>query len=355
MRSCALIALLPIAATRLGAQDDAALAADERAHVLTASARALDSLYVDRALAHAMSASLRQGMQSGRWDRVVSPSAFTDSITTQLRAIAHDQHLRLILDARDPRLVENVTPEERRRRYDAAMQQTLDENFGVPEVRILAGNVGLLRMDDFTIPRLASPTLSAAMTLVNHSRALIIDLRRNGGGHSDQYVLMMSYFLDHPVKIGESFSRPDSALEQSWTYAVVPGPRYDAFRPIYVLTSRETFSAAEALAEALRTHRKAVIVGDTTRGGGHTGDFQPVGARFILFVPTGASTKGDEVEGRGVLPDVVVPSERALETAHRLALRRIVPTIVDPVRRKEYEKIQRDVEAGSAGRTTTQG
>ena len=92
-----------------------------------------------------------------------------------------------------------------------------------------------------------------------------------------------------------------------------------------------------------------------TRGGEHTGDFQPVGARFILFVPTGASTKGDEIEGRGVLPDVAVPSERALETAHRLALWRIVPTIADSVSRKHFELIQRDVDADAAGRTTTQG
>jgi C-terminal processing protease CtpA/Prc len=80
-----------------------------------------------------------------------------------------------------------------------------------------------------------------------------------------------------------------------------------------------------------------------------------VGARFILFVPTGASTKGDEVEGRGVPPDVVVPSERALESAHRLALRRIVPAITDSTRRKQFEKIQRDVDADAAGRTATQG
>lgn len=348
--------LLTLAAgvSRVGAQDAASIGAAERARVTTASARVLDSLYVDRRLGHAMSAWLRDGLKLGRWERIASAQAFADSITAQLRAISHDQHVHLIFDARDPRLVENVSPAEKKRRYDDAMQEIADGNFGLPEVRILAGNVGLVRMDNFIMPQFGSPALAAAMTMVNHSRALVIDLRNNGGGHSDQYVLMMSYFLDHPVKIGESFSQPDSVLEQSWTYAVVPGPRYDKAKPLYVLTSRQTFSAAEALAGALRQHRGAIVVGDTTRGGGHTGDFLPVGERFMLFVPTGASTTGDPVEGQGLRPDVVVRADSALATAHRLAVAAILPTIADTTRRKEFQRIVRGINAEHAGETTTE-
>jgi retinol-binding protein 3 len=346
------VTLVLFAATmRLGAQGVAPLGAEERARVLAASARRVDSLYVDRALARAMGAALRDAARAGRWDRVASPEAFAASVTARLRAIARDEHLRLMFHEHDPRLVENVSPEEKKRRYDDTMQEIADANFGLPEVRILAGNVALLRMDNFIEPWLGSVPLAAAMTMVNHSRALVVDLRRNGGGHSDQYVLMMSYFLEAPVKLGETFSRPDSAIEQSWSYAVVPGPRYATSKPVYVLTGRETFSAAEALAGALRRHRKAVIVGETTRGGGHMGDFHPVGERFVLFVPTAASTTGDDVEGRGLRPDVAVPAERAVQTAHRLALRAIVPAITDARSRGKFERIQRAVEGDDAGTT----
>jgi retinol-binding protein 3 len=346
------VPLVLLAATmRLGAQSVAPLGAAERARVLAASARMIDSLYVDRALARAMGTALRDDARAGRWDRVASPEAFADTVTARLRAVARDEHLRLMFHEHDPRLVENVSPEERKRRYDDTMQEIADANFGLPEVRILAGNVALLRMDNFIEPWLGSAPLAAAMAMVNHSRALVIDLRRNGGGHSDQYVLMMSYFLEKPVKLGETFSRPDSAIEQSWSYAVVPGPRYAPAKPVYVLTSRETFSAAEALAGALRQHRKAVIVGEPTRGGGHMGDFHPVGERFVLFVPTAASTTGDDVEGRGLRPDVAVPADRALETTHRLALRAIVQTITDVRSRGKFEQIQRTVEGGDAGTT----
>ena len=139
------------------------------------------------------------------------------------------------------------------------------------------------------------------MVFVHGSRARVIDLRQNGGGQRGQCVLTLGS-LDQPVKIGESFSRPDSAIEQTRTYAVVPGPRCDRAKPVYVPTSHKTFSAAEALAGALRRWCRAIIVGDTTRGGGHTGDFLPVGERFMLFVPTGASTSGDDAEGRGYVP-----------------------------------------------------
>jgi C-terminal processing protease CtpA/Prc len=346
--------LLLLSASRSAAQADAPLGDAERGRVVTTTARLLDSLYVDRRLAHEMSAWLRDGLRNGRWDRIGSASAFADTVTAQLRAISHDQHVHLSLDARDSRLVENVTMAERKRRYDDAMQEITDGNFGIPETRILAGNVALLRMDNFIIPKFGSPALAAAMAMVNHSRALIIDLRHNGGGHSDQYVLMMSYFLDRPVKIGESFTRPDSAIEQAWTYAVVPGPRYDPGKPVYVLTSRQTFSAAEALAGALRRYRHAIVVGDTTRGGGHTGDFYPIGTRFMLFVPTGASTNGDDVEGAGLRPDVAVPSASALETAHRLALRTIVAAVTDTLWRRKLERIQREVEGSAAGTTTSE-
>ena len=347
-------ALVLAAMPSLGAQEAPSLAADERAHVVAMSARAIDSLYVDRALAARMSSFLREGARTGRWDRQTSPVAFADSVTAQLRAISHDQHVHLIYDPHDPRLVENVTPQERKRRYDDAMQEVADANFGVPEVRILEGNVALLRMDDFTVPRLAAPTLAAAMTMVEHSRALVIDLRKNGGGHSDQLVLMMSYFLDRPVKLGESFTRPDSTLEQTWTYAVVPGPRYAPNKPVYVLTSRSTFSAAEGLAGALRRFRHATIVGDTTRGGAHTGDFQPVGERFTLFVPSGATTGRDDVEGQGLRPDVPVPAAGALEAAHRLALHSITQTIADSAWRRKFERIQRDVDGPGAGVTASE-
>jgi C-terminal processing protease CtpA/Prc len=104
----------------------------------------------------------------------------------------------------------------------------------------------------------------------------------------------------------------------------------------------------------LRQHRHAIVVGDTTRGGGHTGDFQPVGERFMLFVPSGASTSREDVEGNGVRPDVTVSSERALETAHRLALRAIVATLADSSWRRKFEQIQRDVDGSAAGTTTTE-
>jgi C-terminal processing protease CtpA/Prc len=301
-----------------------------------------------------MSSFLRDGARAGRWEHLTSPTAFADSVTAQLRAISHDQHVHLIFDPRDPRLVERVTPEERKRRYDDAMQEIADANFGVPEVRILEGNVALLRMDNFNAPRIAATTLAAAMTMVEHSRALVIDLRNNGGGHEDQFVLMMSYFLDRPVKIGESFTRPDSTLAQTWTYAVVPGPRYAPNKPVYVLTSHSTFSAAEALAGALRRFRHARIVGDTTRGGGHTGDFQPVGERFTLFVPSGASVGPNDVEGQGLRPDVPVPAARALETAHRLALHSITQSIADSSWRQKFERIQHDVDGPGAGVTTAE-
>jgi C-terminal processing protease CtpA/Prc len=345
-RTSILILLVRLAVSNVSTASETPLTAPERSAVLSGAARALDSLYVDRSIARSMATALQRSAAQGRWSSIVDPRAFADSITQVLRGLSHDEHVRIYVDAKDQRQVANVTPAEREKRRARVLEEIADANYGFPELRILPGNIGLLRMDNFNQPSLAAPTLEAAMSFLHSTRALIIDLRHNGGGHADQMTLFMSYFLGSPVMIGETFSRPDSTIEQTWTYAAVPGPRYDAGKPLFILTSPTTFSAAEALAVGLRTQRKAVLVGEQTRGGVNQGDFLPIGTRFMMFVPSVASTHPNDIEGKGLRPDVIIPSDQALESAHRLALRAVLPTIQDPERRAAFEQIARAAAEG---------
>jgi hypothetical protein len=94
-----------------------------------------------------------------------------------------------------------------------------------------------------------------------------------------------------------------------------------------VLTSNRTFSGAEEFSYNLQNLKRGTIVGDTTGGGAHptaTVMFAHlnVGAR----VPFGRAVNpitGTNWEGVGVIPDVAVPSEEALETAHIMALQEL--------------------------------
>jgi C-terminal processing protease CtpA/Prc len=92
--------------------------------------------------------------------------------------------------------------------------------------------------------------------------------------------------------------------------------------PVYVLTSAETFSAGEAFAFALQRAGRAVIVGERTGGGGHSGTLMRLPNGFSMFMPTGRSfdpRTGQGWQVDGVHPDREVPAGDALAEALRLA------------------------------------
>jgi retinol-binding protein 3 len=71
--------------------------------------------------------------------------------------------------------------------------------------------------------------------------------------------------------------------------------------------------------------KRAIVVGETTGGGAHGTTVHRIADHYSASIPFSRSispvTKTDW-EGTGVKPDVVVPANQALLTAHLLALRK---------------------------------
>ncbi len=112
---------------------------------------------------------------------------------------------------------------------------------------------------------------------------------------------------------------------ERWTRDSVPGKRMPNV-PVFILTSRNTFSAGESFTFGLKVTGRATLVGERTGGGGHFGRVIPLGEGFQMFLPVGRTydPRTDKGwEGEGIAPDVDVPQERALERA--LALIRSRP------------------------------
>jgi hypothetical protein len=118
-------------------------------------------------------------------------------------------------------------------------------------------------------------------------------------------------------------------------------------KDVYILTSKRTFSAAEEFTYNLQGLKRATVIGETTGGGAHPGRGYRINDHFMMFVPTGRAinpvTKTNW-EGTGVKPDVEVPAEKALETAHRTAQQKLqdkngnAATRVEPGRGPEQGK-----------------
>jgi hypothetical protein len=272
-------------------------------------------------------AAIRRRLDDGEYAGVTTARSLADVLTAHLREAGHDDHLCVLYPA-PPRLPdgrETPTPEEREDRR----QRGLQANFGFRRVEQLAGNVGYLDLRGFFDPELAGETAVAAMHFLTHTTALIVDLRRNGGGAPGTVALICSYFLGpEPVHLWDFRWREPERVEQTWTLPYVPGPRF-LDKPLYLLTSQQTFSGAEAFAYVLENRKRATVIGERTRGGAHYADGFLIQGIFGLAVATAEAIDpltGTNWEGTGVIPDVAVPEEDALKVAHAAALEHVLRT-----------------------------
>ncbi|MFC6978461.1 S41 family peptidase [Microbulbifer taiwanensis] len=179
----------------------------------------------------------------------------------------------------------------------------------------------LLDLRVFPPPSMAGDVFAAAMTLVAQGDALIIDLRHNGGG-AETMQLLTGYLLEKHSPLSGSYNRPTDTHSHVSSPAWVPGRHFGSSKPLYILTSHRTFSAAEALAYDLQALERAVIVGETTGGGAHPFEYRRVHPHFAVDLPEGRSINpitDSNWQDVGVKPDVSVSAEQALEKALELA------------------------------------
>ena len=280
---------------------------------------------------------LRKGLTSGRYN-ATSAKKLASLLTQDLRRLSGDPHMMVdyfVMPRAFPPVTAVQDPVS-----DADRHLTLKlQNFGFARVERLPGNVGYLKLDRFEDPALASETAVAAMRFISGTDALIIDLRDNGGGYGTMGTLLSSYFFPEPVHLGDRIGRGPADLRQYWTYAVVPGPRYLG-KPVYILSGPRTFSAAEGFAYDLQSQKRAMIVGEKTRGGANMSARLLLSARFGVIMPVARirnAVTGANWEG-GLRPDLPTTATLALSTAHLSALEAIAPKHRDDPLTAEIEQ-----------------
>ncbi len=308
-------------------------AQDGPSFVLDAGARrqVIDSIdvflaaeYVAPAVAREIRDDLAARLASGSYDSVTDPALFASTLTAQLRAVSHDAHLRVRFSAAAlPAMGLNIDPPPSVTARQRVTSRAV--NYGFEHAERLIGNVGYLEIRLFNYEGdEMRRALASAMSFLANTDALIIDLRRNTGGHRAMVEDVASYFFaDSSVLLNSVYWRFADTTEQSYTRRVDPASRYGVTRPVYILTSRTTFSAAETFAYSLQALKRAVIVGDTTGGGANSGGERRINEHFALWVPRGrvfSPVTNSNWEGVGVIPDVPTRAEDAQGVAHLAAL-----------------------------------
>src|ERR1700742_4315298 len=137
------------------------------------------------------------------YDHLADDVEFAGAVTADLQSVNGDKHLRLLHELPQPPAV--------------------TDQHGFDKVEILDGNIGCLECTRLRDPRQYGDIAAAAMTLIADTDALIVDLRRNRGGHPGMVAMICAYLFDEPTHVNDIYMRSDDLTVQYWTPHHVPG------------------------------------------------------------------------------------------------------------------------------------
>lgn len=298
---------------------DAALTADFKQSTVEQIATLLNHHYVFPDVAQKTGEHLQSKLRAGHFDSYKDLKTFAEALTTEAQAVTKDKHMRVrpLPTGQAPANTPERMVEERLN--DIAHQREAVAGFAA--VKKLEGNVGYLDIRFFAGVEWGAPIADHYMALLATSDAVIIDMRKNGGGNPGMVQYLCSYFFDKKVHLNSLYWREGDRTQEFWTLDKVGGQKMPDV-PLFVLTSNRTFSGAEEFSYNMQTQKRATLVGETTGGGANPGGGFPVNEQLMIFIPTGKAinpvTKTNW-EGVGVVPEVEVPQTEALDKALELA------------------------------------
>jgi C-terminal processing protease CtpA/Prc len=276
--------------------------------------------YVFLHVAEEMDAQLQKNVREGYYSSVDTIQDFCEIVTKDLYEICQDKHLKVIYQPEVTQHENSNTIQEKM--FEVEKRRGKVDGYGFHKVERLPGNIGYIDMRKFYSIEIGADTVISAMNLVKNTDALILDLRKNGGGRVEMVAFFISYFLEEPTHINSIYTRSDDTFLQTWTQKYVPGNRY-VNKPIYILTSNFTFSGGEALAYSLQQLKLAKIIGEVTGGGANPVIFNQVTENIRFKIPNRRTIfpiTNSNWEGTGVIPDVPIHKEASFELAYKEAL-----------------------------------
>jgi hypothetical protein len=245
-------------------------------------------------------------------DDTRAPSA---ALCEEIEAVAHafSRHFELqyaadgsLVPDSDPPGWPPPDPDELRRRAAS-----------VAEVRRRPDGVGVLAVDGLDSLEIAAPYLEAAFALLRGARAVVLDLRRNGGGDPGTVALILDWLLgDAPAHISDVIYR--DRTRQWWTTGRLGELALPRETPVAVLISERTFSSGEALAYHIQSRGRARLYGERTPGAADHITPVNLSPHVRFHVPEARvrdAVTGANWEGSGVVPDVACAAAGALDAA----------------------------------------
>jgi hypothetical protein len=284
---------------------------------------------------------IRTRLKNGDYDPSSGSREFAEALSQDLLAVGKDKHMGFAYAperAAEMRRFMSRSEDEAKAARERRLAAEKSDNFGFRKVERLPGNIGYVDFEYFASAVEAGPTMIAAMNFLAHCDAVIVDLRRNGGGDTTGIQFLCSYFFSEMKHLNDIRYRDEAKDENYWTLPYVPGPK-PAKADLYILTSSRTFSGAEEFSYNMKNLKRGTIIGETTGGGAHPTDAKIVQNDFILRVPFARAFNPyskTNWEGTGVAPDIQVPAAEAFDRGYRLAVEKLAAKASDPEQKAQY-------------------
>jgi hypothetical protein len=354
--------LLIFGLAALGAMVSPVVGADATnpyAQAIETLADKLATHFVDPASGQRYAEMLRANLAAGKYEDIGDVKAVAQRLTQDLQAVAADGHLR-VDPAPEPGALRGPGPGGPRRIEgpppDGSSRSEAPPRMAPPggapndlpsvaETKWIAEGVAYIRFNQFGGEPASVAAMRAFVKDYATARAIIIDTRTltRGGGMAEMDALF-PYIFGHETVLVEmavaknNGPRGGPPSMGGNTLREVPGPagmlvqqhvavpdatehRLTKARVFY-LTSRRTRSAGEHFALALQRTHRGTLIGERTAGANHFGGIESIGAGLVAFIPVGRTydpDTGKDWEGTGIVPDIEVPVDQALDKALALA------------------------------------
>lgn len=253
-----------------------------------------------------------------------------DSAAARLVAVAH-----LFDGAPGSQVRVTFTRASEKREREALLRREPRTRLPSFDVEEEEHGVRLVRFNIFT-PEVAAQFARALKGELRGARALVIDLRDNGGGETQSMADLASTLLPAGLSLGRFTDRTGAVWLEPYTRGALlsTADSFERFgRPVVLLTGARTASAAEVFAASLRETNRASVIGEATCGcvlGIRRRHRLPDGGVLDVSEMDYHTAAGTRLEGAGLRPDVTVePTREDLRRRRDRALERAIEILQD--------------------------
>ena len=170
----------------------------------------------------------------------------------------------------------------------------------VATYEMLDGQIGYIKIANFD-PRCAEETNAAMDELIaQDAKALIFDVRNNGGGYKNELVKVLDKILPEGILFQSEDYQGSKQIDRSDADCID--------LPMAVLVNQDSYSAAEFFAAAIQEYDWGTVVGTKTVGKGNFQTAFTLSDGYMLNLSIGKyyTPQGRSLTDTGITPDVEI-------------------------------------------------